>query len=113
MLKPEPGALAHILGREERIENLVADGWRDAGAGIADLDDDIVARTLDADGNGLTHAKRDVARRERQRAAAFHRIAGVDGKVDQCRTQLRPIDQGRPRITGEIGHDLDMPAEGQ
>ena len=55
--EPEPGALADILGREERIENPVANGLRDAGAGVGDVDDDIVAGALDADGDGLANRR--------------------------------------------------------
>ena len=39
----EPGALADILGGEERLENLVDDVRRDAGAGVRELDQHVVA----------------------------------------------------------------------
>src|SRR5205814_5772614 len=81
--EPEPGALADFLCREEGIENPVANGLRDTGAGIGNLDDDVVAGALDADGDGLANAERDVSRRQCQLAAARHRIAGVDGEVEQ------------------------------
>ena len=44
MLRPKPGALADRLGGEERLENLVADRFRNAGAGVAHRDHHIAAR---------------------------------------------------------------------
>src|SRR5262249_32536848 len=61
----KPGALAHFLCRKERIKDLVADRWRDARPGIADVDDDIIAGALDADGHGFTDAEHRVARGKR------------------------------------------------
>ena len=40
----EAGALADLLGREERLEDLVDDLGRDAGAGVGHLDQHIVGR---------------------------------------------------------------------
>src|SRR5258708_16145983 len=40
----KPAALTDFLGREERLENLVDYIRRDAGAGISDVDPDIIRR---------------------------------------------------------------------
>ncbi len=43
MLSPRPGAASDGLGREERLEHLVLDVLRDAGAGVADREQDVAA----------------------------------------------------------------------
>src|SRR5690349_19145529 len=42
-VQAEPRALAHRLGREERLEDPLEVLLRDAGAGVADLDQDVAA----------------------------------------------------------------------
>src|SRR5262249_11150466 len=42
--QPEPGALADLLGREERLEDLFPDVGGNARAGIRDLDPHVVRR---------------------------------------------------------------------
>ncbi len=39
--RPEPGPLAQLLGREKRIEDLLDEFRRHAGAGVGDLDADV------------------------------------------------------------------------
>src|SRR5438552_15470060 len=41
----QSGALARFLRREKRLENLIANLWRNAGASILDLQNDIRTRT--------------------------------------------------------------------
>ena len=41
----EPGSVADVLGREERVEDPLADVVRDAGAVVGDVDLGVLART--------------------------------------------------------------------
>src|SRR5213594_586217 len=90
--QPEPRPL-RPLGREERVEDPVADRRGDADAGIAHRDDDLAVH----DGG-----------RERQHAAAGHRVHRVE---DQVRQRLAELDgvaghlRERREIVLHLEHD--------
>jgi hypothetical protein len=73
--QPEAGALADALGREEWIEDLVADGRRNAGAGIAHRDHHILARRNLGMRAGVRFIEHDIAGFERELSALGHGIA--------------------------------------
>src|SRR5213079_1097004 len=72
----EAQAGAARLGREERLEDAWQDLARNPAAGIADLEADV----------GL-----EARRRDRQRAAARHRVAAVDCEVDEHLVEHRRV----------------------
>src|SRR6266446_4386224 len=80
--KAEPGALADVLGREERIEDFIDDVGRNAGAGVGHLDQHIVSRrhalVLHARGFGRI----DIGGADIELAAVWHGIARVDREID-------------------------------
>ena len=87
--QPEPGSLADLLGREERLERAGGNLRSHANAGVADRQFDIGARIE----LGVIVADLDDPIGDRQRAAVGHRVAPVDRKVEQ-----RDFDLGR------VGH---------
>jgi hypothetical protein len=109
--QPEAGALAHALGREEWIEDLVADGRRNAAAGIAHCDHDIVAGRSLGMRVSVRFIERDVAGLERELSALGHGIARVDREVEQRRGELGGIDKRGPGMFVERHLDLDLFAE--
>ena len=107
----QPGAFADLLGGEERLEHLVAQRGRNAGAGVADRDHDI--------GSGLRLGvllrvgvvEHDVAGLQRELAAARHGVARIDREVEHRGHQLAAVDQRRPGLVLEHRLDLDLLAE--
>src|SRR5207302_3146928 len=76
--KPETGALADFLGREERLEDLVDDIGRDSGAGIRYGDPHVIRRRHPLVGEMTGLLRAHVGGPNRQLAAVGHRVAGVD-----------------------------------
>ena len=108
--QPEPRACPELLGGKERLKNPVADGDRNAGAAIGNLDDDVVA-IAEPVRLRLVRVKADIVGPQHQLAAIRHGVPPVDREIDQRRTQLAAIDQSRPALLGEYLLDLDLPAE--
>jgi hypothetical protein len=102
--QPETGPLAGRLGGEERIEHLGNNVGRDADPGVLDLN-----------GNEITLSDpivdRCIAGSNGDGSAAWHGIARIDQKVDQCRIELGGIDRNRPDIGIDIGVKLHQAAE--
>ena len=88
----EARAAADRLGREERIVDARQLLRRNAGAGVGDLGD---------------HAIAVDARRDRQPAAARHRVAGVEEQVQEHLLQLMLDAEHRHRPRRELAPDLD------
>ena len=89
----ETGALAERLGGEEGLENAVEILRRDAAAGVLDRDPDEVAGWQRLD---LAGAKGDILDRDCQLAGAVHRVAGVDGKVEDRVVELGAVGPDQP-----------------
>src|SRR4029453_3351708 len=73
--EPQPRALADILGGVEGVEDLVDDLWRDAAAGILDLDPHIFPER-----HALVLVRRallgaDIAGAQRERSPERHGVA--------------------------------------
>ena len=95
--EPEPGAAAGLLGREERLEHASQHVVRHAAAGVGHGDghersgDRGVVRDVPA---GQARA----AGRDGDRPAVGHRIARVDGEVDDGLLQLARVDPRDQRV---------------
>ena len=107
----KPGALADFLGREERLEDLVDDIGRNAGAGIGDVDPHIIRRRHALVGQLRGFIRRDVGGLHRQLAAVGHRVAGVDREIDDHLLELRDVDLDRPEIAAMHEVELDLLAD--
>ena len=107
----EAGAFADPLGGEERLEGLADDLRRHPRAAIADEDADILpGRDLCFAGVGLV--EEDIRRLDRELATIGHRVARVDGEVEQRALELGRVDEGRPKSAGEHVLDDDGLAQG-
>ena len=109
--QPEPGALAHLLGGEEGLEDVRLDLGGHAVAGIADREHDVGARLDLGMGPGVGLVQGHVAGRERQPAPVRHRVAGVDGQVEQDLLDLPRVGLDAPGGRIERGRDLDVLAD--
>ena len=107
--QPEAGALADLLGREERIEDARLHVFRHARPVVVHLEDDRVLRQV-------------VPGADDQRAAAVraeHRLLGVDDQVEQDLLNLVRIGEdarqaGRERLEDvDVAQALLVAAQGQ
>src|SRR5262249_17624895 len=92
--KAEPRALADLLGREEWLEDFVDMFRRDALAGVADLDQHVVARGDRFVGEACAFRLLEISRPDLELAAIRHCISGVDRKIYDHLLEL-----------GEVGAD--------
>ena len=104
----EPGAFAERLGREERLENSRQHVRRDADAGIGHRQRHEVSLEL-VDPVALLQG--DVARRQRDDAAAGHGVARIDRDIDQRELELRDVDLDRPDIGRDVAFELNVSAQ--
>ena len=106
----EPGALADLLGGEERLEDAPELVLRNSDAGILDRHRNIAVRRfrLRRGAGQLRHA----ANRDRQPAFAIHGVARIDRHVDQRGLELAGIGVDQAGAARHTGDDLD-PRAGQ
>ena len=113
--QPKPGALADLLGREERLEDLVDDLAWNAGAGVGDVDPDIFGRRHALVGEPRGFFARDICCSYGELAAIGHRVARIDGEVDDHLLELRDVDFHRPEVAAmdevELHLLTDQPAQ--
>ena len=107
----EPGAGAELLGREERLEDAFEVFLRDADPGIGDLDQHVIAGRHDFGAAPQRRRLRHIGGADRQRSAARHRVARVDGKVDDDLFELPLIDLGETEIAAVDELQLDILAD--
>ena len=107
----EPGPLPHLLGGEERLEDLLLHLRRHAGAGVGDFEEHVVAG-LEALFLELRALRgRHVGGADLELAAVGHRVARVDGKVHDHLLELIEVGLDRPDVA-PVGHlELDRLAE--
>ena len=89
----EAGALPHLLGGEEWLEDAADDLGRDAGAAVGYAQGDEFA----GDAQRIAFVHGDVVGRDREAAAAAHGIARIDREVEQRQLELAVIDGDGPR----------------
>ena len=97
----KPGTLAHVLGREERLERARLYFRRHADAVVGDGNPDELA----------CYTAIDVFGRDRDDPAVRHRVAGVHAEVDDSELELARVDLHRPHLLPELHPDLDVAAE--
>lgn len=103
-------ALAHFLGGEEGLENLVHDLGRNTRAVIGNFHHHHVFC------REFRTAKRcdlflvDVARPDGDLAAVRHGVARIDAEIDEHLLELRQVGLHRPQITAVIDFQLDIGA---
>jgi hypothetical protein len=107
----EAGALADLLGGEEGFEHPFKHCCGNSRAAVADGNHDVVAYRHLAVHARIGVVEKDVAALERELAAVGHGVARVQGKVQDRRGELVRIDQHRPCVFREQGHDHDMLAQ--
>ena len=93
----EPHAIAFLLRRVERLEDVAHDFVGHADAGVADLDDDVAA-TLSERGAGAI-LWRGAGDAQREGPAVRHCVSGIQAEVEQRILQEGHIaadDRGRP-----------------
>ncbi len=83
-IEPEPGALAHRLGSEERLEDALPDLRRHPGTGIAELHEHVVSVKPGPHGQrpGLAHRGDRVVDQVRPHLVQLARVGGDPGQPD-------------------------------
>ena len=94
--QPKTRALAGGLGREEGLEDLVEERFRNSRALIGDGDDDVPAGAHIGIGRDIVVIELDDASFDCELAAAAHGIAAIDGEVDERSLKLGRVgfDEG-------------------
>ena len=108
--------LAFALGGEERFENLVDHVALHAMARVGDGQQHVLPLQHIGMQAGVGGIERDIAQGERQATALVHRVARIDGHVQQHVFHLVRVDQGMPQAVadeGFLGHRLAQGAADQ
>src|SRR2546428_3180075 len=85
---------------------------RDAGAGIRDGEHHVRPGFGAWPSHQVRFVEEEIARFNVEPAAIGHRIAGVDGQVQQHLIELGRITDDRPEVLGEVRADLNRSWEG-
>src|SRR2546430_16120171 len=108
----EAGALAGVLGGEERLEDALTDLGGHAVAGGADTEPDILARPrleVPAQKVGVGN---EVGGLEDDAAALGHGVARVEGEVHQHLADLARVGFDEPQIWGGAHFNVNARVEG-
>ena len=109
MARAQAGAPPFALGGEERLEHALDQVGLDAHAVVGHADHHVRA------GRDVPHAvgsaHHETIDGHDEAPALGHRVAGVDGEVDEDLLQTRRIHLHEPRVTGRLGHQLDVLAQ--
>src|SRR5262249_8275255 len=93
LAEAEPGALAKALGREEGLEHPLHGLGRHAAAVVRYLQGDMLASQ--AIGLALEHLIRGA---EPELSTALHRVAGVEGEVEQRELERAGVGVDAPEL---------------
>ena len=107
----EAGALAGALGGEERVERLGQHVLGHANSGIADEQSDILARLKVGIRGSIGIIEKAIRRLDGELSAIGHRIARVEGQVDDRILELIGVDEAGPQAPGLHRFDLDRLAQ--
>ena len=108
LAQAQAGALADVLGGEERLEHPRQHVGRNARTGVGDADGDEVARKAFF---ARFAAQHDRLRGDGERAARRHGVAGIDGEIEQRELELARIDLHGARPPRHADLDLDIAAQ--
>ncbi|GJD67564.1 hypothetical protein MMMDOFMJ_0480 [Methylobacterium gnaphalii] len=111
LAESEPGALADLLGGEERLEGLGGHLRRHAGPGVCDGDHHVLALRDAEIVGGVALVDMRIGGLDGQPAAGGHRVARVDGEVQERALELVRIGPGAPEAARLHRLDLDRLAE--
>ena len=103
----EAGAFAFALGGEERLEGPLDRLLVHADAGVAHFQADVAARLGVGVHVGVLLVEVGLVDLDHQAPAVRHRVASVDGQVDQHLLDLAGIGLDRTAVLAEAGDQLD------
>ena len=106
LAEAEAGAFAEALGGEEGLEHPLHHLRRHALAGVRNPQRDMLA--AEALGLAVQHL---VVRADLELAAILHRVARVEGEVEQRELERAGIGVDRPQLVGNFGDHLDVAAQ--
>ena len=109
--EPQPGAVSNFLGREEGIKGPCYHVRRHTGARVGHGQHDVLTREHFRLRGGILFIEMNIGRFERQLAAIWHRVASVDGEIENCQLQLVGISIGAPHAASQHGFDRYLFAE--
>src|SRR6476661_2399792 len=95
--KPQSRPLADFFGREERLECLGNRFGRHPGTSIGNEDSHILAGLNFVVHTGISFVEMRVGGLYGQLAAFEHRVAGIDGKIDEGIFKLVTVRQSGPK----------------
>ncbi len=104
----EAAALADGLGREERLEDVRDDIGAHAGSRVAHRELDELSRADLRVQAGVVLVEFGGACLDGQRAAAGHRVAGVDGEVQEDLLHLAPVCSDPGQVRCQLDPQLDV-----
>ena len=107
----EAGALARLLGGEERLEGARPRRLVHAAAGVGDLEHEVVAGGGGDEDAAVVLVQLDVGGPDGERAALGHGVAGVDGEVEQHLPELARIGAQLAELRIEEQAQLDVLAD--
>ena len=105
---PWPGR----LGGEKRLECPIKNFLFHAGAGVGDGDQDILTRLDLGVLLAISLVQIGVAGLDRQSAAFFHGVTGIDGQVQDRRLKFSRIGLHRPKAATSDDFERDVLAQG-
>ena len=104
----KPGALADLLGREERLENLVHNVGGNAGAGVLHLDGDIVGGHQRRFAEARAFGRGDVLRAQGDLAAVGHGVARIDDEIHHNLLELVDVRLHQPQVAPVLQVQIDL-----
>ena len=110
--QPQPGALAHVLGRKKWLEQFRLDFRWNARTGVGDAQTGIGTRPGAWYLLRRLFGEHDIGGAKGEYSTARHGIAGVDAQVQQGLIQLRGVAQNRPQVVRHAGFNFDVLGEG-
>ena len=109
--QPEPAPRSDVLRGEERLERPLLDLLRHTAPGVGHGDHNIAPGASLGVQTHVIEVELRILRRDAQFSSAGHRVAGIDGQVENGVLQLARVDLGPPEIGIRFGLDLNGLAE--